>query len=152
MLHHLLRASVGLPDVRYFLVFFEQRDMVDEAIKLGYPVRVLVAGRLRDPSAILKTIAQVCDWIRSNDIQLAMSWMSKAHLCVGVACWLARVPASVLIDSPNAAELKTTVERLIEAPEFKSSMAPHAKDRAFEFDIHRLARRTTLEIAEVSQR
>ena len=92
LLRLFLRHAPGAPDA-WPLVFFEPGPLVEEARALGFPVRVIRAGRLRQPVRYMRTVRQLARWFRQESLTLVLSWMGKAHLYGGVAARLAGIPA-----------------------------------------------------------
>ncbi len=92
-LQHLLRANRRASRVEYTLGFLEEGPMVDEAEALGYRVRVFEAGRLRQLQRYARTVLSLAAWLRREQVQMTLSWMSKAHLYAAPAARLAGSPA-----------------------------------------------------------
>ncbi len=93
MLLHLLRANKQGPQVEYQVAFLEDGPMVADVQALGYPVQVFRAGHLRQASQFLTTVRALKGWMQREKVQIAMSWMAKAHLYAGPAAKMAGVPA-----------------------------------------------------------
>lgn len=93
MLLHLLQESRQAADIRYSVAFLEHGPLADEVRALGYPVRVFPAGKLRQISRYMRTVARLFAWIRRERADLVLSWMSKAHLYAGPAAYAAGVGA-----------------------------------------------------------
>lgn len=92
MLLHLLRANRRGPKVEYHLTFLEDGPMVREVIALGYSAQVFQAGQLRQVSRQIETVRNLRRWMKDENIQIAMSWMEKAHLYAGPAAKMAGIP------------------------------------------------------------
>ena len=67
--------------------------MVREFRDAGVAVDVVPAGRLRQGSRYLRTIAGIRSIARRRRADVIFSWMTKAHLYGGVAASSARLPA-----------------------------------------------------------
>ena len=67
--------------------------MVDEAAALGYPVQIISAGQIRQVHRQIATVQALKHWIQREEIDVAMSWMSKAHLYAGPAAKMAGIPS-----------------------------------------------------------
>ena len=93
MLLHLLRANKAGPNVDYQVVFLEAGTMVAAVQALGYPVSVFPAGQLRQVGRFAATVYALKNWMQHLNIQIAMSWMSKAHLYAGPAAFAAGIPS-----------------------------------------------------------
>lgn len=93
MLLHLLLANKESAAVEYTLVFFEDGPLVKESEDLGYRVRVVHTGKLRQPGRYASAVGSLYGWIKRERLDAVLSWMSKAHLYAGPAAALARVPA-----------------------------------------------------------
>lgn len=93
MLLHLLRANKQGPQVEYQVAFLEDGPMVADVQALGYPVQVFRAGHLRQASQFLATVRALKGWMQREKVQVAMSWMAKAHLYAGPAAKMAGIPA-----------------------------------------------------------
>jgi glycosyltransferase involved in cell wall biosynthesis len=93
MLLHLLLANKETANVEYSVVFFEDGPLVKETEALGYPVRVIHAGKLRQFGRLTSTIRSLYSWMKRERLDAIVSWMSKAHLYAGPAAAMAGVPA-----------------------------------------------------------
>lgn len=93
MLLHLLSANKLTRKIDYTLFFLENGPLVIKAQTLGYSVRVVPAGKLRQIGKFAMTVITLIRWIRNEKINIVMSWMSKAHLYAGPAAWLAGIDA-----------------------------------------------------------
>jgi glycosyltransferase involved in cell wall biosynthesis len=91
MLLYLLRANKQTVDMDYTVVFLENGPLANEIEALGYPVRVLEAGKLRQAGRYLSTVMALYAWLKQEKVNTVMSWMTKAHLYAGPAAFLARV-------------------------------------------------------------
>ena len=94
MLLNLLRANRDGPGQPYAVCFLEDGPMVAQVADLGYPTTVLPVGRLRHLHRYAAGVVRLARWFRRERVDLAMAWMEKAHLYVGPASRLARVPAA----------------------------------------------------------
>lgn len=83
LLGHLLRHKS--PRYLYVCAFLEDGPVVEETRALGYQTTVFHATRLTDASNYLRTIWALRSWLHENRVTLAVSWMSKGHLYLGVA-------------------------------------------------------------------
>jgi glycosyltransferase involved in cell wall biosynthesis len=92
MLLHLLQAHKG-SELTYTLMFMEDGPLVQKAAALGYDVKVIHPGKLRQIGRYVSTVRSLYGWIKEENISVVLSWMSKAHLYAGPAAWLGRVPA-----------------------------------------------------------
>ena len=93
MLMHLLRANRTGPQVEYHLAFLESGPMVEEAAALGYSVQVFPAGQIRQAHRQLSTVWALKRWMQRQRIDVAMSWMAKAHLYAGPAAKMVGIPS-----------------------------------------------------------
>ncbi|WP_373231264.1 glycosyltransferase family 4 protein [Cohnella sp.] len=93
MLLHLLRANKHTKNREYTLFFFENGPLVSEAEALGYTVKVVPSGKLRQISKLFMTVYALFRWIKKEKVDIVLSWMSKAHLYAGPAAWSARIDA-----------------------------------------------------------
>jgi glycosyltransferase involved in cell wall biosynthesis len=75
------------------LCFLEAGPMLEGVQALGYRCTLVKAGRLRQPLSLWRTIRALRRWLLTTRVQVALSWMSKAHLYVGPAAFAAGVPA-----------------------------------------------------------
>ena len=75
------------------LAFLEDGPMAAAAREMGYEVRVIPAGRLRQPLAFARAVRLLADWIRETRPSAVLSWMPKAHFYGGPAARMAGVPA-----------------------------------------------------------
>jgi glycosyltransferase involved in cell wall biosynthesis len=89
---HLIAAG-DPPGLEVTLVFLSDGPMVAEARARGVDARVLDAGRLRRADRYIVTVGRLARLARTTRAELFVSWMSWAHLYVGPAAALARVPA-----------------------------------------------------------
>jgi glycosyltransferase involved in cell wall biosynthesis len=94
MLLHLLSANRAEPRADYCLAFLSHGPMVDQVADMGYAVEVFDAGQVRDVVRYTRAVRDLARWLRRRRVDVALSWMSKAHLYTGVAARLARVPAA----------------------------------------------------------
>ncbi len=83
LLGHLLRHSPHTYE--YVCVFLQDGPLVEEVNKLGYHTTVLPTSRLMDLRNYLKITRMLRRWIKANDVQAVVSWMSKGQLYTGVA-------------------------------------------------------------------
>ncbi|MFS0723899.1 glycosyltransferase family 4 protein [Paenibacillus sp. 1P07SE] len=93
MLMHLLKANKTYGKIDYQVVFLEDGPLAQYAQALGYPVQVFEAGRVRDLHKYIALVFKLRRWIKEQEIDLVMSWMSKAHLYIGPAALLSGTPA-----------------------------------------------------------
>lgn len=70
------------------LIFFEQGSLVEEMSRLGYESEVIPAERLRDLGTYIRVVAGLRRIIRTDRIDIVVSWMPKAHLYGGIAAFL----------------------------------------------------------------
>ncbi len=68
----------------YRLLFLVDGPMVETARALGFTSTVVNAGRLRNLGRMLLTQRAIAKWIRSHQIDVVVSWMSKAHLYASI--------------------------------------------------------------------
>jgi glycosyltransferase involved in cell wall biosynthesis len=93
MLLHLLRADRENSQVKYTLAFLEEGPLVEEAEALGYQVRVIAVGRLRQLTRYVQGVLALAAWLRRERVGVVMSWMAKAHLYAAPAACLAGTPS-----------------------------------------------------------
>jgi len=93
MLMHLLRANRKAGQTSYSLVFLSDGPMVREAAELGYSVEVMDAGKIRQIDKFMQTTYRLYKWMKREQLQVVMSWMSKGHLYAGIAAKWAGLPA-----------------------------------------------------------
>jgi hypothetical protein len=74
MLMHLLRANRLGPGIPYHLAFLQEGPLAAEAAELGYPVRVLRTGHLRDLHRSASTVLELRRWIEGKGIEAVMSF------------------------------------------------------------------------------
>jgi glycosyltransferase involved in cell wall biosynthesis len=79
--------------VEWSVVFLEDGPMVQEFRDVGIATSVVPAGRLRQVSRYLRTVARIRSIARRQRAELIFSWMTKAHLYGGVAAVTARIPS-----------------------------------------------------------
>lgn len=94
MLLNLLRANARGPKVDYRVAFLEDGPMVKDVQSLGYPVKVIHAGRLRQLHRWAASILELKRWALAEQVDLLMAFMEKAHLYSGPAARLAGLPAA----------------------------------------------------------
>src|SRR5680860_330926 len=63
----------------YLVVFLEQGPMVDRVRDLGVDVRVVEAGRLRQPHRYVVTVARLKRLFAAEELGFVLSWMEKGH-------------------------------------------------------------------------
>jgi len=95
MLWHLMQqeGDAAKTRARWLVVFLEDGPLVASIRNLGIEVRVVPAGRLRQPTHFLRTAGRIAALARRERVDAIFGWMSKAHLYGGVAARLAGVPA-----------------------------------------------------------
>lgn len=93
MLMHLLRANRKTGCTSYSLAFLSDGPMVREAAELGYSVEVMDAGKIRQIDKFIRTTCQLYKWMKREQLQVVMSWMSKGHVYAGIAAKWAGRPA-----------------------------------------------------------
>jgi glycosyltransferase involved in cell wall biosynthesis len=74
--------------------FLEHGPLAEQTAALGFKTAVIPSGRMRQPLQWARCVAALRTWLRANDVEIALSWMAKAHLYVGPAALLAGVPAA----------------------------------------------------------
>jgi glycosyltransferase involved in cell wall biosynthesis len=99
MLLNLLRANQRGPKVDYRVVFLEDGPMVATVKEMGYPVKVIHAGRLRQLHKWWASILILRRWAVAEQVDLLMAFMEKAHLYSGPAAKLAGLPAAWWVHS-----------------------------------------------------
>lgn len=92
MLLHLIEHGRGL-GVEWTVAFFSEGPMADAVRGWGVPVRIVPAGRLRQPHRMAGAILRLRQLIMELHAEVVVTWMGKAHLYGGAAAALARVPA-----------------------------------------------------------
>lgn len=115
LLQRLLRE---LPDATLdaVIVFFERGPMVEEARALGLAVHVVPTGRLRSLSGWLGAVTSLTTLFETCDVDLVVSWMTKAHLYGGPAARRAGLPAVWYQHGvPNAGDAVTRIATLLPA-------------------------------------
>ena len=112
MMLNLLRANRSNPRLPYHIAFLEDGPMVQKVTDLGYHVEVFQAGRLRQVDRYVRTVASLKNWYVRNEIDVVLSWASKAHLYAGVAALFAGIPSTWYVHSLPTG---TWLERLISA-------------------------------------
>jgi glycosyltransferase involved in cell wall biosynthesis len=75
------------------VVLFEEGDIADTGRAAGLPLTVLPTGRLRQVRSVVHVVKSLTDFLNASDIDLVVSWMTKAHLYGGPAARRAGVPA-----------------------------------------------------------
>jgi len=93
LLRALLRCGRSAKGVSWQVAFLEDGPLRAEFDALGVPTTVVAAGRLRQGGRYAATVARLARLFRRERIDVALSWMVKAHLYAGPAAWLAEVPA-----------------------------------------------------------
>jgi glycosyltransferase involved in cell wall biosynthesis len=94
--HALVQFLAGVaPELRSLthVCYLEEGPLVKWTTAEGFPTVVVRSGRLRQPWCWLQCAHHLVRWLRSNRIQVVVSWMAKAHLYVGPAALVAGVPA-----------------------------------------------------------
>ena len=82
-LRHAAQAGLELS-----VIFLRAGAMAQLAADLGHRVRVIEAGRLRDPHRMLSASGRLAQALRADRSDVALSWMLKAHLYVTPAARL----------------------------------------------------------------
>ena len=87
LLRLLLResAKAAHPPLGLLVAFLAEGPMADEAVALGFPTRVIRAGRLREVSGYARTVRFLRGWIKETRPDAVLSWMAKGHLYVSPA-------------------------------------------------------------------
>ena len=80
--------------VEWHVVFLEEGPMIDEFRDLGVSTSVVRAGRLRHVHRYVGSVFQIRSIAKRERIDLIVSWMSKAHLYVGVVALIWRLPSA----------------------------------------------------------
>lgn len=93
MLMRFLRANLVGPRVEYVVGFLEEGPMVAAVREMGYKVHAFPAGRLRETPRMVKTILEMRDWLKRENVQIGMAWMEKAQLYLGPAAKMAGIPS-----------------------------------------------------------
>lgn len=78
----------------FTVVFLEDGPLVQEFRRAGREVVVIEAGRLRQLSRYAATVVKLKDLMEEREIDVAFSWMAKAHLYAGLAASWAGVEAA----------------------------------------------------------
>jgi glycosyltransferase involved in cell wall biosynthesis len=87
----LLRHSP--PDARWRVLFLEEGPMVAKAQELGAESGVVPVGRLRDVREIVRPVRAIATAARAWRPDVALSWMTKAHVYTAPAAAARRLPA-----------------------------------------------------------
>lgn len=93
LLRALMRSAHGTTEVTWLVIFLEEGPLRKELDSLGVATRVIRAGRLREVGRYIRTVRRLVRLFRTEQIDLAFSWMAKAHLYGGPAAWLAGLSA-----------------------------------------------------------
>jgi glycosyltransferase involved in cell wall biosynthesis len=93
MLLDLLRHAPR-EQVQWSVVFFREGPLVDSVRAMGIDTYVVDTGRLRHVHRYIGAIRQLISLIAQENIELVLSWATKAHLYGGVAALLSGVDAA----------------------------------------------------------
>ena len=126
MLMNLLAANRATPRAEFDVVFMQDGPMVASVRALGYPARIISAGRLRDPITFYRATRALGLWMDETRPSAVLSWAAKGHLYAGLPArrrglasawflhaipdghWMDRLttalPADVVLCCSNAAE------------------------------------------------
>ena len=94
LLRLLMRCAPRHAEVSWQVVFLEEGPLRGEFEEAGIQTHVLPAGRLRQVGQYLATVRRLTALLQRHEVDLAFSWMAKAHLYGGPAAWGAGVPAA----------------------------------------------------------
>jgi glycosyltransferase involved in cell wall biosynthesis len=92
VLGHLLRLGPK-HGVEWSVIFLEDGPMVQAFADLGIRTDVVPAGRIRHVHRLVRSILAIRSIARRQQVDLILSWMTKAQLYGGVAAALARIPS-----------------------------------------------------------
>ncbi len=92
MLQQLLRQPHDA-DVAFTVIFLRDGPMVADARALGHDVRVVEAGRFREPLKRLGAIRRIVAIAREVRADVLFAWMVAAQPMVGLASWMSGIPA-----------------------------------------------------------
>lgn len=92
MLQQLLRQPHDA-DVAFTVVFLRDGPMVADARALGHDVRVVEAGRFREPLMRWRAVRQIIAIARAVHADVLLGWMVAAQPMVGLASLLSGIPA-----------------------------------------------------------
>ncbi|WP_248927140.1 glycosyltransferase family 4 protein [Paenibacillus hamazuiensis] len=93
MLLHLLRANRHTTMIDYSVAFLEDGPLVRQVSDMGYSVKVIQSGKLRQLHKYTSAVFSIWQWLRKEKVDLVMSWMTKAHLYAGPAAVIAGLDA-----------------------------------------------------------
>ena len=93
MLRELL-AHTQDTNISWTVIFFEDGPLVSEFQALNADTFIIPTGRLRHVHRYVWSIQRIADLIRSESIDLVISWSGKPHLYGSPAALLAGVPAA----------------------------------------------------------
>src|SRR5207245_3773023 len=74
------------------VVLLQSGPLVAEVRSIGSPVRVVEAGRVRDVSRAIRTVADLAELMQREAIRVVHTMNAKAHLYGGTAAALRGVP------------------------------------------------------------
>jgi glycosyltransferase involved in cell wall biosynthesis len=97
----------------YLVVFLEQGPMVDRVRDLGVDVRVVEAGRLRQPHRYVVTVARLKRLFAAEELGFVLSWMEKGHLYGSLAAAAAGVESAFHL--PGFASRWSLIDRVAKA-------------------------------------
>ena len=95
------------------VIYFEDGTMVEATRQLGIPVQVILSGRLRNLPSYLRTVSKLKKHYKENNTDIAIGWMSMAHLYSGVAAYQCRIPAMWF--QMGSSQRDNTIDRLTAA-------------------------------------
>src|SRR4051812_13130059 len=79
MLRQLIDRRDGT-DARWVVIFLEDGPMAREFAAAGVTTHVVEAGRLRQLGRYRAAVRQIADLLKRERCDLAVAWMTKAHL------------------------------------------------------------------------
>lgn len=94
LLRLLMRSAPRGGEVSWQVVFLEDGPLQGEFEEAGIRTQVLPAGRLRQVGRYQATVRRLAGLLQAHEVDLAFSWMAKAHLYGGPAAWWGGVPAA----------------------------------------------------------
>lgn len=95
------------------VIYFEDGTMVEATKQLGIPAQVITSGRLRNLPSYLRTVHRLKMHFKRNKTDIALGWMSMAHLYSGVAAFQCRTPAMWF--QMGSSQRNNTIDRLTAA-------------------------------------
>lgn len=99
MLVNLLRANRKEEHAEYTICFLQPGPLVEEVRALGYAVKVIEAGRLRQPYQYVQTILALRAWLQREGVRAVVSWAAKGHLYAGPAALSLGLPSAWYVHS-----------------------------------------------------